>query len=457
MQLALAKLEKHGSKGEFTCQIDAVPAAEWDQIAGDFEDLNYDQIACYSAGQWGDRVSHLLLRRDRIPVAGARVAIITLPRFSRGLAFLRFGPFWRRRGHDADIGMYRAAIGALVQEYCIRQGHFLTVIPRPNPEFYQQECRVLADFGFSIRRPFPDPNRYLVDLSLDEETQRQSLDQKWRYNLRQALANDFEIRLCESDADVRTFQSLHAGMVTRKGFYNADMVHLLPELAAQLPEGSRPRIVLAFHQGRAVVGAAIAILGDTAYYVFGGSDNASLSLKGGYALQWWIIKWLSGQKVRAKRDEMELSRLELSRRLGVSPRMLDRYESDSEVTLQRGFRIHEVLGEEVFLPVELFDIPLDYAQPQDEISLKYSELGFRVQEFRKAPFDVIARQDRELIFTEMGKVHPEMQSLSRLLDADNLVIFDERAPKDKDLPSMRKEEFLELQEARELVKFLREF
>jgi|SRR3989338_4169503 len=166
---------------------------------------------------------------------------------------------------------------------------------------------------------------------------------------------------------------------------------------------------------------------------------------------------LSGQKVRAKRDEMELSRLELSRRLGVSPRMLDRYESDSEVTLQRGFRIHEVLGEEVFLPVELFDIPLDYAQPQDEISLKYSELGFRVQEFRKAPFDVIARQDRELIFTEMGKVHPEMQSLSRLLDADNLVIFDERAPKDKDLPSMRKEEFLELQEARELVKFLREF
>src|SRR3989304_7525011 len=133
MQLALAKLEKHGSKGEFTCQIDAVPAAEWDQIAGDFEDLNYDQIACYSAGQWGDPVSHLLLRRDRIPAAGARVAIITLPRFSRGLAFLRFGPFWRRRGHDADIGMYRAAIGALVQEYCIRPGHFLTVLPRPNP------------------------------------------------------------------------------------------------------------------------------------------------------------------------------------------------------------------------------------------------------------------------------------------------------------------------------------
>ena len=298
MLSALARLEKHGSNGRFECQVDSVPAGAWDKIASEFDDLNYDQIACYSAGQWGERVSHLLLHREGVPVAGARAAIIALPGFSRGLAFLRFGPFWRPRGQAPDIAMYRAAIGAIVQEYCIRRGHCLTVIPRPNPEFYQRECDVLAGFGFSVRRRVPDPNRYLVDLSLDEETQKQSLEQKWRYNLRQALGHDFEIRLGESEADVCTFQSLHAGMVTRKGFYNADMVHLLPELAAQLPEGSRPRIVLAFHQGRAVVGAAIAVLGDTAYYVFGGSDSASLSLKGGYALQWWIIRWLSAQKVR---------------------------------------------------------------------------------------------------------------------------------------------------------------
>jgi hypothetical protein len=296
MLSAMARLEKHG--GELECEVDTVSAAEWDQIAGEFDDLNYDQIACYSAGQWGDRVSHLLLRRHGKAVAGARVAIIKLPIFSHGLAFLRFGPFWRRHGESADPGMYRAAIGALVHEYCVRRGHCLTVIPRPNPEFHAQETQVLADFGFAVRRPFPDPNRYLVDLSLDEETQMRSLDQKWRYNLRQAMANGFEIRLCESDADIRTFQSLHAGMVARKGFYNVDMVHLLPELAAHLPEGSRPRIVLAFHQGRAVVGATIAILGDTAYYVFGGSDDAALSLKGGYALQWWIVRWLSQQNVR---------------------------------------------------------------------------------------------------------------------------------------------------------------
>ena len=295
MLSALARLEKHG---EIECEIDTLDAAEWDRIASEFDDLNYDQIACYSAGQWGDGVSDILLRRNGKAIAGARVAIIKLPAFQRGLAFLRFGPFWRRHGETSDLATYRAAIGALVHEYCVRRGHFLTVIPRPNPEFYAEEAKVLAEFGFTVRRQFPDPNRYLVDLALDEEAQMKSLDQKWRYNLRQARANNFEIKLCESEEDIRTFQSLHAGMVTRKGFYNADMVELLPKLAAELPENSRPHIVLASHQGRPVAGAAVAILGDTAYYVFGGSDDASLQLKGGYALQWWIIRWLSQQNVR---------------------------------------------------------------------------------------------------------------------------------------------------------------
>jgi hypothetical protein len=294
----LGRVAAGASAFTFDREVDSVPAADWDRLANDFDDLNYDQMARYSMGQWGERGSHLLLRRQGEAVAGARAAVFTLPGLRRGVAFVRFGPFWRRHGMEPDIELYRAGVAALVEEYCVRRGHCLTIIPRPNPDFYEREVEVLAGFGFSIRRKFLDPHRYLVDLSLDEKSQLRSLEQKWRYNLRQALTNEFEIRVGENEADLRTFQSLHAGMVTRKGFYNLDQVHLLPELAAELPEASRPRIVLAFHQGRAVVGATIAVLGDTAYYVFGGSDSAALSLKAGYALHWWIVRWLSEQKVR---------------------------------------------------------------------------------------------------------------------------------------------------------------
>ena len=37
----------------------------------------------------------------------------------------------------------------------------------------------------------------------------------------------------------------------------------------------------------------IALCGDTAFYVFGASDEAALPLNAGYALQWWIVGWVA--------------------------------------------------------------------------------------------------------------------------------------------------------------------
>ena len=90
------------------------------------------------------------------------------------------------------------------------------------------------------------------------------------------------------------------------------------------------------------------------------------------------------------------------------------------------------------------------------MSKKYKDLGFEAIETHKVPFDILAKKDKEIILTEVGdKPNPQAQSLSRLLDADNLVIFKKKKP--KDIPSLKKEEFLELKKAKELVKFLKEF
>ena len=167
--------------------------------------------------------------------------------------------------------------------------------------------------------------------------------------------------------------------------------------------------------------------------------------------------------MRQRREQMGLSRGDLAREIGVSSRMVDQYEADeAEVTVMRGIRIMELLGEDIFTSYNPFDIPPFPLLPQDvelsEISVKYSKLGFEVSEFKKVPFDIIARQDKELIVTEVGDVvNPDMSPISRLLDAENLVIFEEQAPKDADVPSMRKEDFLEIRKSKELVKFLRDF
>lgn len=172
---------------------------------------------------------------------------------------------------------------------------------------------------------------------------------------------------------------------------------------------------------------------------------------------------LSGERIRSRREELGFSRNDLSRRLGISPKMVDRYESDaSAVTVARGMRIYDLFGEEVFNPVNLFEFVSEAQQRLPElgsdVAVKYAKLGFDVAEVKKVPFDLLARDEREIIFTEVGDaVNPEMQSLARLIDADNLHIFEKRKPKETDMPSMKKDEFMEIKKAKELVRFLREF
>jgi hypothetical protein len=294
--------EKASARGRSThpsVEVDAVAPEAWDRIAAEFDDATYDQTACFARQQWGAaRISSLLLRRDGTAIAGAQVVIVTPPLLGRGLAYVKFGPFWRRRGEPADPETYRSVLRALVAEYCDRRGHCLTVLPRPNPVHAEAETQILREFAFLVRRPMPDPNRYVVDVSLTPDAAMKSLAQKWRYNLKQAQANALDIRLCEGAADIATFAALHGAMVSRKKHDDSDALDLIPALAAGLPERMRPKTVLVFHEGRAVAGAVVGILGDTAYYVFGASEDQALPLKAGYALHWWIAAWLNREGVR---------------------------------------------------------------------------------------------------------------------------------------------------------------
>lgn len=282
----------------FHCEVDSVPHDAFDRIASAFDDVHHEQTACYAVRHWRGRDSHLMLRKDGAAVAGARVAIIALPLVGRGLAFLRFGPFWRLAGAAPDPAVYRAMVEALVEEYSVRRGLCLTILPRPTPGHHAEECRWLREAGFVQRREIMDPERYLVDVSLDETAQMGSLEQKWRYNLRHALANGLDIRLCETAEEIAAFQSLYAEMMARKKFESTTPVHLTGTLIAGLPERLKPKLVLAYHEGRPVAGATIGLFGDTAYYMFGASAADALPLKAGYALHWWIARWLCQLGVR---------------------------------------------------------------------------------------------------------------------------------------------------------------
>lgn len=165
-----------------------------------------------------------------------------------------------------------------------------------------------------------------------------------------------------------------------------------------------------------------------------------------------------GKKLKERREELGYSLNALSKKIGVTSRMIMKYENEnSEVTLNKAMKIYDIFGHQVFSEVNVF-VQNERRQSKFEtdVSRKYIELGFDATETKKTPFDIIARKDNDIILTEVSdKVNPQMQSLSKLLEADNLVIFQKKKP--KNLPSMTKKEFLDFEKSNELVKFLKEF
>lgn len=167
---------------------------------------------------------------------------------------------------------------------------------------------------------------------------------------------------------------------------------------------------------------------------------------------------VSGDKLKELREKLGYSFNTLSKKLGVSPRMISKYEnSGAEITIQKAYKLYDVFGGNVFNKINVFSEQKEiFSLPKSAITKKYNELGFETSETRKVPFDVIAKKEKEIILTEIGdKVNPQMRPLSKLIDANNLVIFKKKKP--KNIPAMTKKEFMEFEKANELIKFLKEF
>ena len=167
---------------------------------------------------------------------------------------------------------------------------------------------------------------------------------------------------------------------------------------------------------------------------------------------------VAGNRLREKREQMGYSSNYLSKRIGVTSRMIGKYEKgNSQVTITKAMKIYKIFGEKVFNELDIFaskkEIESEY---NSNLSRKYGALGFKAADTSRTPFDIIAKKENELILTGIGdKTRKDFSSLSKLLDADNLVIFKKKRP--KDIPALTKKEFLEFEKANELIKFLKGF
>jgi len=164
---------------------------------------------------------------------------------------------------------------------------------------------------------------------------------------------------------------------------------------------------------------------------------------------------IDGKKLKNKREGDGMSLKELSRKIGVSKRMITDYENyNSEIMLKNAWKLYDIFGTEVFKQVNIFsEMDKIVYSCMSEVGKKYNQLGFKAVETKKNVFDIIAKKEKELILTTVGdKFNQEINSLSRLLDAESLIVFEKKKPK-TEIPKIAKKEFLELENGKELLDF----
>lgn len=271
--------------------------AEWDEIASQFDDALHEQSHCFNSARWGEEhVENIVFKQGGTVIGGASMILLNASVIGTGIAIAKWGPLWRKTGETPDLSRLSEIFQLLKEEYAERRGFYLTIMPPADPEYGSGITSRLEHLGFTQGSSLPAPERYLVDVSLNESELRQSLSQKWRYNLKKSEHHNFEISFSEDQEGFEAFIRLYEAMLERKQFNDTSAIRTLKRLMRSETPAFRPRIVLMSHEGSLTAGAVVDLSGDQAVYLYGATDDRALKLNAGYALHWFIASFLRNRR-----------------------------------------------------------------------------------------------------------------------------------------------------------------
>jgi lipid II:glycine glycyltransferase (peptidoglycan interpeptide bridge formation enzyme) len=276
-------------------EVDRSTPAEWSQMLDLFDDANLYQTWSYGGIRWGEgNLSHLVLKRSGEVLGMAQLRIIRPTRFKFGMAYLRWGPLFERRGEMLNPNVPTCMARALEEEYVSKRKLFLHTLPNA---FAGSPRAAIIESAFCrfTREPLATDNTYrsfVLDLAPPLEELRGGLDKKWRNQLSSAEKKDLKVIAGGGSEEYRTFCMLYNQMRKRKTFETTVDVEEFGRIQQDLAVPHRMRVLICEDRGVPVAGLVVSAMGDSAIYLLGATSDEGLNSKGSYLLQWALIKWL---------------------------------------------------------------------------------------------------------------------------------------------------------------------
>jgi lipid II:glycine glycyltransferase (peptidoglycan interpeptide bridge formation enzyme) len=290
------------SNSTWQVEVDRATSAEWSQMLDLFDDANIYQTVAYGGIHWGERnLSRLVLKRDGEVMGMAQLRIIRPSPLKFGMAYLRWGPLWERRGRPLDSDVLNRLASAIEGEYVKKRRLFVRILPNafagsPRAETFQS---AFSKFPCENHRPTDTYRTLLMDLTPPLEELRSRLDAKWRNKLRQSERNRLTVSSGHGSEEFRAFCEIYSQMRQRKAFETTVDVDEFVRMQEVLTESQRMCILVCQDRGIPVAGLVASAMGDSAIYLLGATSDAGLNSKGAYLLQWAMICWLKERGIKS--------------------------------------------------------------------------------------------------------------------------------------------------------------
>jgi len=283
-------------------EVDRATSVEWSQLLDLFDDANIYQTSAYGGVRWGEKnLSRIVLKRSGTVVGIAQLRIIRPTPLKFGIAYLRWGPLWERRGIPFDPEIPLRMARALDEEYVCRRKLYLRVLPNAFAGS-RRAATMEAAFCRFIVEPLNAGNVYrtlVLDLSPSLEELRKGFDPKWRNKLSGAERNELEVTAGSGNEEYHTFCRIYDQLRKRKRFESTVDVGQFERIQESLAEPQRMRVLICRDKGVPVAGVVASAMGDSAIYLLGATSDDGLKSKGAYLLQWALIRWLKERGIKS--------------------------------------------------------------------------------------------------------------------------------------------------------------
>ncbi len=274
-------------------EVDEVTRSQWEQIVDSFYDSNLYQTWDYEAVHSGEeRISRLLLKQGDEVLGAAQLRIVLVPFLQAGIAYIYFGPMWRRRDREADLGVLQALLAALREEYAVKRKLLLRIAINIREGKQPEAANVLLEAGFRHTDRLRPYRTFDIDLDPTVEDLRKGLHRRWRNHLNKAEKAELVIEAGTDSNLFSQFHQIYDDLQARKGFAEHVSVDDFSKIQERLPESQKMRVLIARHDGDACSGIVLATVGDTGVYLLGATNESGMKMGSSYVLQWQALQWL---------------------------------------------------------------------------------------------------------------------------------------------------------------------